>query len=155
MTSYRPAAPGSSGTTEHRENRNGLTWATLLIRMFLVVTPAQLFGAFAGTQIARTTVRTADNLISDHVIALMMGVVAGLAVGLVFSPAAPRRKVYVAVCAAFAVGINALLLLLTTVRARMVTGLPTWSDYLPDLLVVTALQTLVAWGLWVLKDRLS
>jgi len=154
MTSYRPAAPGASEAARKPGNGDGISWSTLLIRMFIVVTPAQLFGAFAGTQIARTTARTADNLISNHLIALLMGVVAGLAVGLVFSPRAQRLKTYVVVCAAFAIGINGLLLLMTRVRARVATGLPPWSDYLPDLLVVTVLQTLIASGLWLLKDRL-
>lgn len=154
MTSYRPAAAGASETTGQHGNGERLSWSTLLIRMFIVVTPAQLFGAFAGSQIARTTARTADNPISNHVIALLMGAVAGLAVGLVFSPRAQRLKIYVAVCAGFAIAINAMLVLLTRVRARLVAGLPPWSDYLPDLLVVTVIQTVIAWGLWLLKDRL-
>jgi len=134
--------------------RDRLSWPRVLVRFFIVVIPAQLVGTAIGGAIMTASGVLREDPQLANLITVMAGVVAGIAVGLLVLPPPDRRRTFVVVHAAFAVGSYLLLLALAQLRLPDGTPQSVWYAYLLGPALVGLVQTLVAWGLWVTRQRL-
>lgn len=122
-------------------------WSALCLRLAVVTLPAQLVGGLVGSVplfVLADRVRTVPWLAALVVIA--MGVVGGLAMGLLSRPPAHRRLAATAVAAGFGLAGFLVLRLLAELRLSGASG-PAAGWVVGALLVVVA-QSLVLVGVW-------
>ena len=134
---------------DHR--RPPVPWASLLLRLFLVVVPAQLLGIFLSGAIVASTEPTTGG--SGYIILVATGLLAGLAVGLLVTPVPTRLVTYLVTSAVFAaVTVSALLLVSQLSRPTGTPGM-TLASAATGPLIVAAVQALVTYALWRIRRR--
>lgn len=140
-------SPYAGGTVRPGDR---IVWSALLIRMFVVVLPAQLLGFFLGGAIITATGLLATRPDSSRLIDVIAGILSGLAVGLALTPKARHLIAYLVTSAGFGL----IMVVLLTTLGQLKLGAAADPD-LPNLAIGALLtagpQTLVAWGLWVFK----
>lgn len=127
-----------------------IAWPTLLIRMFIIVLPAQLLGFFLGGAIISATGVLADRPEFSFLINVVAGILSGLAVGLVLTPGSRQLLPYLATSAAFGLVIVLILVALGQLKLGDRAD-PELSRLALGALLTAGPQTLVAWGLWNFK----
>lgn len=138
-------------------SRRPSVWS-LLPRTFLLLCPAQLLGAFIGGKVLLSNKAL---LLTPHaglLVSLFAGLLAGMAVGILLQSETISRRAQmiltVVTGTVLTVALNAYALL----RASRMTVLPpdAWTTGLLLVVIVTiGVQSLVASGIWTLKDRLN
>lgn len=127
-----------------------LSWPTLLIRMFIIVVPAQLVGFFLGGALLAASGMLANRPESSLVINIIAGILSGLMVGLLLSPKRRELIPYLVTCAVFGLVVVGLLVTLGQLRLGDRAD-PAVGALLLGALLTAVPQTLVAWGLWSVK----
>lgn len=125
-------------------------WRPLLLRMFVVVVPAQVVGAIlGGLPLALIPPRTLlDNLWLATFPVVGAGVVSGVALGLLVRPVAGRLLSWAGVGAAFGLASWAVLMVLVNLAVADGATSPGWSSFASGALVLVGLQTALSVGLW-------
>lgn len=125
-------------------------WPALLIRMFIIVVPAQLLGFFIGGAVVSASGVLADRPELSLVINIVAGILSGLAVGLLLTPKARELVPFLVTCAVFGLLVVSVLVALGQLRLGARAD-PELGPLLLGALLTAVPQTLVAWGLWSVK----
>jgi hypothetical protein len=134
---------------------NRVAWRPLLLRMFIVVPPAQVLGIVIGVQLLAGSGLLERMHWLSAVISLVSGVSTGLAVGFFLTPAVRQRRVFAHVAAGFGLTTWVVLALLSELRLAGWGVEPYWYRYLLGATLVVGIQTLIAWRIWVSRSRHS
>lgn len=144
------ATAGSAYASRGGSMGERIIWPSLLIRMFIIVLPAQLLGFFLGGAIISTSGVLADRPEFSFLINVIAGILSGLAVGLVLTPKRRQLIPYLVTSAVF--GLAIVLILVTIGQLKLGDRAdPAVSALALGALLAAAPQTLVAWGLWTFK----
>ena len=130
-----------------------VAWRPLLLRMFVVVPPAQVLGIVAGAQLVAGTGLLERTHWLSAVISVISGVLSGLAVGFFLTPTIRRRRIFALVAAGFGLTTTVVLAVLSEVRLAGWGVEPYWYRYLVGAALVVGVQTLIAWRIWVSRSR--
>jgi hypothetical protein len=132
---------------------NGVAWRPLLLRMFVVVPPAQVLGIVAGAQLMAGTGLMERTHWLSAVISVISGVLSGLAVGFFVTPAVRQRQIFALLAAGFGLTTSVVLAVLSEVRLAGWGVEPYWYRYVFGAALVVGVQTVVAWTLWIRRER--
>jgi hypothetical protein len=127
--------------------------AGLLLRMFVLVPPAQVVGILLATPILAGSGLLQQAPWLGILISISSGAVSGLALGLLLTPPIGRRRAFLAAAAAFGLGVWALLAVLAELRLSESGAGPAWYAYLLGAVSMVAVQSLVTWSFWVRRSR--
>lgn len=146
----RSGPAGSAYASRGGSTGEPIAWPTLLVRMFIIVLPAQLLGFFLGGAIIAATGVLADRPEFSFLINVIAGILSGIAVGLVLTPK-PRQLIpYLVTSAAF--GLLIVLILVTLGQLKLGDRAdPALSALALGALLTAGAQTLTTWGLWTFK----
>ena len=125
-------------------------WPAMLIRMFIIVVPAQLLGFFIGGAVVSASGVLPDRPEVSFVTNIIAGILSGLAVGLLLTPKARELIPHLATCAVFGLVIVGVLVTLGQLRLGARAD-PELGALVLGALLTAVPQTLVAWGLWTVK----
>lgn len=140
MSGYDQATGGRAAVT--------VAWRGLMLRLFVLVLPAQVAGALVGSlPIVALGSRIVDHPWASAGPVIGLGVGAGLAVGLWARPPEGRSGAALALAAAYGVAGFAVLILFVWLRAPSGSALPALSWVLGGA-VALACQTVITWLLW-------
>jgi phage shock protein PspC (stress-responsive transcriptional regulator) len=95
---------------------NRVAWRPLLLRMFVVVPPAQVLGIVAGAQLVTGTGLLERAHWLSAVISVISGVSSGLAVRFFLTPTIRRLRIFALVAAGFGLTTSVVLAVLSEVR---------------------------------------
>jgi hypothetical protein len=144
-----PPGPPLEATAPFAQLDTKIAWRPLLLRMFVVIPPAQVLGIVVGLQLLiGTGLLQREHWLSAG-ISVIGGALSGLAIGFLLTPTVPQRRTFALVAAAFAVATSVLLAVLTEVRLANWGVEPYWFRYALGTAIVMGVQTLVALRLWI------
>ncbi len=154
---FEAAPPRAGLTTTHRQARRtvpGLAWAPLLLRLFVVIPPAQVLGIAVGFQlVAGTGLIQRVHWLSVG-ITVMSGALSGLAVGFLLTPRAWQRRISGLAAAGVALATSTALATLAEARLGGWGIEPYWYRYALGAVIVAVIQTLIARKIWIIRgDR--
>jgi len=150
-----PADPPIEIGTPTARVDNRVAWRPLLLRMFVVVPPAQVLGTVAGAQLMAGTGLLERMHWLSAVISVISGVLSGLAVGFFLTPKVRQRRVFALVAAGFGLTTWVVLAVLSEVRLAGWGVEPYWYRYVLGAALVVGMQTPIAWSIWVSRSRHS
>ena len=150
-----PADPPIEIGTPTARVDNRVAWRPLLLRMFVVVPPAQVLGTVAGAQLMAGTGLLERMHWLSAVISMISGGLSGLAVGFFLTPAVRKRRVFALVAAGFGLTTWVVLAVLSEVRLAGWGVEPYWYRYVLGAALVVGMQTPIAWSIWVSRSRHS
>jgi hypothetical protein len=134
---------------------NRVAWRPLLLRMFVVVPPAQVVGIVAGAQLVAGTGLLERTHWLSAVISVISGLLSGFAVGFFLTPTVRQRRIFALVAAGFGLTTSVVLAVLSEVRLVGWGVEPYWYRYVLGAALVVGVQTAVAWRIWVSRSRHS
>jgi hypothetical protein len=132
---------------------NRVAWRPLLLRMFVVVPPAQVLGIVAGAQLMAGTGLMERTHWLSAVISVISGVLSGMAVGFFLTPTLRQRRIFTLVAAGFGLTTSVVLAALSEVRLAGWGVEPYWYRYILGAALVVGVQTIVAWTLWISRTK--
>ena len=130
-----------------------MSWRALLVRLFVLVLPAQVLGVLLSGRVL-----TVSGLLRDHpglassLLSVGSGALAGFAVAMLVTPVRGRRA-YVVVSGAFGLLSYLFLTVLSHVRLPEFVATPPWYTFVVGAVLVVGAQTLVALGGWAFRRR--
>jgi Kef-type K+ transport system membrane component KefB len=129
--------------------------AGLLLRMFVVVPPAQVVGILLAAPILAGSGLLQQAPWLGILISICSGAVSGVALGLLLTPPIGRHGTFLAVTAAFGLAVWALLAVLAELRVSGSGAGPAWYAYLLGAVSMVTVQSLMTWSCWVARSRRS
>lgn len=156
MTPARTGPRGPAprpGAYETGAGDDRVPWGALLVRLFLLIPPAEVLGV-----LLLGSLLTVSGVLGDHpglavLFSVVPGALAGVAVGVFVTPPPGRLARYLGIAAGFGLATYLVLTALSRVRLAGVAASPGWSTYLLGALVVVGVQSLVTLGVWLLRAR--
>ena len=153
MTKNAPSEGYSYAPVGGRPERPVNAWPRVLVRLFILVVPAQLVGSFLGGQLMVSLGLLGDEPALSNLIGVIAGLLAGLAVGLLLTPPAGQQRTWVLVSGLF--GAFTWLALTLLARAAVSVNLPAspWYTWVAGTVLVAGIQAALSWGLWFIRTR--
>jgi hypothetical protein len=144
---------GSAYGVPSRARADRLSWPRVLVRMLLVVLPAQLLGNFLAISALVASGALQDTPGLGVLSLVAAGLLGGVGLALVLRPERDQLVAYAVAGAAIGVAVFVLLLGLAQLRLPAVSPGASAGDFLLGALVVAVVQTAVALPLWWRRAR--
>jgi undecaprenyl pyrophosphate phosphatase UppP len=147
----RPEMPAYGEPSNIRPDRLG--WPRVITRMLLLVLPGQLVGSFTAITALQGSGVLRDRPGLAVLIAVLAGLVPGVALGLLLRPHRSQLLGYAVVGAGMAVAVLLLLLGLAELRRPDIAPRASLGAYLRNLVIVAVVQSAAAIPLWLARGR--